>query len=229
MSALQCKHETLKSAISRNVADMIQRKQKAEDANLEFLQKYQYPGTEYDQLFEADYEHVEQEVAPNSALKGFEDHENDSGDLEFPCPHCDEGRIERRRLRRKKDPVIHYGTIASADVVMRHGETREKLRKKYNIPCFEMEAAGLMNDFSCLVIRGICDYSDTHKNKIWQRYAAATAAAYAKELLETVEKAEVIGLCLGASESTARMRSLCLSFNQPHLQPMKRWTRCAKR
>jgi nucleoside phosphorylase len=49
--------------------------------------------------------------------------------------------------------------------------------------CFEMEAAGLMDRCSCLVIRGICDYCDTHKNDRWQGYAAATAAAYAKELL----------------------------------------------
>jgi len=39
-----------------------------------------------------------------------------------------------------------------------------------------MEAAGLMDEFSCLVIRGICDYADLHKNKRWQPYAAATAA-----------------------------------------------------
>ncbi|RKK56090.1 hypothetical protein BFJ69_g17672 [Fusarium oxysporum] len=46
-----------------------------------------------------------------------------------------------------------------------------------------MEAAGLMNHFPCLVIRGICDYSDSHKNKEWQGYAAMVAAAYAKNLL----------------------------------------------
>jgi hypothetical protein len=46
-----------------------------------------------------------------------------------------------------------------------------------------MEAAGLMNDFPCLVIRGICDYADSHKTKEWQGHAAAVAAAYAKELL----------------------------------------------
>jgi hypothetical protein len=49
-----------------------------------------------------------------------------------------------------------------------------------------MEAAGLMNNFPCIVIRGICDYADSHKNDRWQRYAAATAAAYAKELLAFV-------------------------------------------
>jgi hypothetical protein len=66
---------------------------------------------------------------------------------------------------------------------MRDGVTREKLRKELNILCFEMEAAGLMDNFPCLVVRGISDYADTHKNKQWQDYAAATAAAYAKELL----------------------------------------------
>jgi nucleoside phosphorylase len=46
-----------------------------------------------------------------------------------------------------------------------------------------MEGAGIVNSFPCLVIRGICDYADSHKNKIWQKYAAAVAAAYAKLLL----------------------------------------------
>jgi hypothetical protein len=49
-----------------------------------------------------------------------------------------------------------------------------------------MEAAGLMNDFPCLVIRGICDYADSHKTKEWQGYAAAVAAAYTRELLLVV-------------------------------------------
>jgi nucleoside phosphorylase len=47
-----------------------------------------------------------------------------------------------------------------------------------------MEAAGLMDIIPCLPIRGICDYSDSHKSKEWQKYAAATAAAYAREFLE---------------------------------------------
>ena len=58
--------------------------------------------------------------------------------------------------------------------------------EKHGMLCFEMEAAGLMNQLPCLVIRGICDYSDSHKNKQWQGYAALTAAAYAKILLSVV-------------------------------------------
>ena len=48
-----------------------------------------------------------------------------------------------------------------------------------------------MDNFPCLVIRGICNYSDTHKNKNWQPYAAATAAAYAKELLWVIAPVQV--------------------------------------
>lgn len=57
--------------------------------------------------------------------------------------------------------------------------------------CFEMEAAGLMNNFPCLVVRGICDYADSHKNMRWQPYAAGTAAAYAKELLLVIPPADI--------------------------------------
>ena len=46
-----------------------------------------------------------------------------------------------------------------------------------------MEAAGLMSNFPCLVIRGICDYADSEKNDVWHKYASATAAAFTKELL----------------------------------------------
>jgi hypothetical protein len=48
-----------------------------------------------------------------------------------------------------------------------------------------------MNSFPCLVVRGICDYADSHKNKKWQGYAAATAAACAKEVLSVIPTAEV--------------------------------------
>ncbi|KAL7918284.1 hypothetical protein ACQKWADRAFT_304609 [Trichoderma austrokoningii] len=78
---------------------------------------------------------------------------------------------------------IHYGVIASADQVKKNAIIRDQLALQHEVLCFEMEAAGLMNEFPCLVIRGICDYSDAHKNDDWQGYAAMTAAAYAKSFL----------------------------------------------
>ena len=69
---------------------------------------------------------------------------------------------------------------------MKNAPLRDKFAKENGVLCFEMEAAGLMNHFPCLVIRGICDYSNTHKNKGWQGYAAMAAAAYAKDLLARI-------------------------------------------
>lgn len=91
--------------------------------------------------------------------------------------------IIKRLPRPQNDPIVHYGLVASGNQVMKHAPTRDKLAKEFGILCFEMEASGLMDNFPCLVIRGICDYADSHKSKQWQKYAAATAAAYAKELL----------------------------------------------
>lgn len=81
------------------------------------------------------------------------------------------------------DPVVHYGLIASANQLMKDAKLRDRYATEKDVLCFEMEAAGLMNHFPCVVVRGICDYSDSHKNKQWQGYAALTAAAYAKNLL----------------------------------------------
>ncbi|KAL9092994.1 MAG: hypothetical protein Q9165_004132 [Trypethelium subeluteriae] len=95
------------------------------------------------------------------------------------------------RTEDEDDPAIHYGLIASANQLMKNALIRDKLAAEKDILCFEMEAAGLMNDFPCLVIRGICDYSDTHKNEDWQGYAAMTAAAYAKDLLSQIAPTQI--------------------------------------
>jgi nucleoside phosphorylase len=127
---------------------------------------YTHPGLP-DNLFDASYDHV-----PSK--------------MEGPCSDCDTLRLVPRRTRRSMDPRIHYGAIGSGDKLMKDGTTRDQLARKLDVMCFEMEAAGLMGVLPCLPIRGICDYSDSHKNKDWQRYAAAAAAAYARELMEVM-------------------------------------------
>ncbi|KAK4170773.1 nucleoside phosphorylase domain-containing protein [Triangularia setosa] len=104
------------------------------------------------------------------------------------CSSCEAGGLEERPLRSVGCEVVaHYGTIASANVVMKDAVERDRYAQdpELNVLCFEMEAAGLMNNFPCIVIRGICDYSDSHKNDEWHKYAARTAAAYARELLRS--------------------------------------------
>ncbi|KAJ5769237.1 hypothetical protein N7520_003796 [Penicillium odoratum] len=106
------------------------------------------------------------------------------------CDECDQSKLIPRS-RRTSDPVrIHYGAIASGNLVMKDSMARDTIARQLDVICFEMETAGLMDTFPCLPIRGICDYSDSHKSKEWQRYAAATAAAYARELLEELPVTE---------------------------------------
>ena len=108
------------------------------------------------------------------------------------CDKCDDDHLVRRQIR-AQEVAVHYGTIASGNQVMRSAAERNSVSTELGgVLCFEMEAAGLMNSFPCLVIRGICDYADSHKNKSWQSYAAATAAAYAKELLLVIPAADVM-------------------------------------
>ncbi|PMB65155.1 hypothetical protein BM221_008511 [Beauveria bassiana] len=100
------------------------------------------------------------------------------------CANEPSNLVARRERGTDEDnPAIHYGLIASANQLMKDATVRDKLAAEKDVLCFEMEAAGLMNHFPCLVIRSICDCSDSHKNKEWQGYAAMTAAAYAKDLL----------------------------------------------
>lgn len=102
------------------------------------------------------------------------------------CSHCSTSELRQRPERMDQDPKVFYGGIASGNQVVKSGTSRDSMAKELGILCFEMEAAGLMDGFSCIAIRGICDYADSHKNKQWQKYAAATAAAYAKELLSVL-------------------------------------------
>jgi nucleoside phosphorylase len=133
-------------------------------AQLNKWQELLCKATRADLLFEAKYRHVGADT----------------------CEQCDKKRLVERKPR-DEQIMVHYGTIASGNQVMRDAIERDRVSSELgDVLCFEMEAAGLMNTFPCLVIRGICDYADSHKNKDWQAYAAGTAAVYAKTVLSVV-------------------------------------------
>jgi hypothetical protein len=113
----------------------------------------------------------------------------DEDEDEDNCRFCDVTRVIKRKPRAMR---VHYGLVASGNQVIKDARFRDALNKGLggNVLCVEMEAAGL-NNFPCVVIRGICDYADSHKNKNWQEHAAAVAAAFAKELLSVVPAQEV--------------------------------------
>jgi nucleoside phosphorylase len=137
------------------------------DTNIRGLRKYKHLGSAQDYLYPADYIHLNPGVS---------------------CDEC--GCDPAQRVKRDigddgdDDPyvIVHRGTIASGEKVIKNGMLRDQLAKEHDILCFEMEAAGALSDFPCIVIREISDYCDSHKNDQWHGYAAAVSAAYARQL-----------------------------------------------
>ena len=114
------------------------------------------------------------------------------------CDNCCDSSFCTQRSKRGEGaaravdtPKVHYGNIASSNQLQVSATMRDRIAAEHQAICFEMEGAGVIQNHPCLVVRGICDYSDSHKNKRWQSYAAATAAAYANELLLSMAPAAV--------------------------------------
>jgi len=166
LANLQSRHKMYGNQISETMSAMIQRFPRLAKGG------YVYPGLETDTLF----------------CSNVEGHQDGSH-----CTECQNG-IVHRQPREEHGPEVHYGVIASGNELMKNAVERARLGREFGAKCVEMEAAGLMNDFPCVVVRGICDYADSHKNDVWQEYAAVTAAGFAKELLATVKPAEVLSV-----------------------------------
>ncbi|KAF7118130.1 hypothetical protein CNMCM5793_007523 [Aspergillus hiratsukae] len=129
------------------------------------MRHFRFPGVENDRLFQADYKHLSPGVSCNAS--GF-----------------DIARCTPREMNEDNQLiVVHRGTVASGELVLRDSVLRDQLAKHYGILCFEMEAAGVVADFPCLVIRGITDYCDSHKNDQWHGFSAAAAALSSAEYL----------------------------------------------
>jgi nucleoside phosphorylase len=170
--SLNAPPQILLNAVSKMRANHLRRRSNLPEhvSKLSHIPEFTRASAGPDMLFEATYDHVGGRI----------------------CEACSADQRVARQPREREDIVIHYGMIASGNQVMRDGITRDTVSAELGgVLCFEMEAAGLMNNFPCLVLRGICDYADSHKNKKWQAYAAGTAAACAKEVLLVIPPAEV--------------------------------------
>lgn len=132
---------------------------------------FEIPTCLTDDLFQSDYPHVNSE--------------------DKTCADCAKTNIVSRPAR--ADPLVHFGIVASGNQVIMNTTERARIHKAHpGVLAVEMEAAGLMNVFGCATVRGICDYADSHKNYGWQKYASATAAAVAKEVLGIIPMAMVV-------------------------------------
>jgi nucleoside phosphorylase len=170
VNGLKAQYESDGHQLKEAISSVLQKKPRLQN-------KYGRPSLDSDTLYQSAFMHPS---------------DNDA-DCAETCSSGDASNIVVRRKRTEEEdiPAVHYGGIASGNQLMKDALLRDKLAKDTGILCFEMEAAGLMNHFPCLVIRGICDYSDTHKNKKWQGYAAMAAAAYAKDILSRIAPTKI--------------------------------------
>jgi len=188
LTRLETKHEMSGSMIPQYLEDL-----KTKWPRL--AAKYTRSESLEDVLFKADYNHVKEKTMSGGNILGNAGEDGNNNDEEEEeedkkCRFCDRTKVVKRKTR---DMLVHYGLIASGNQVIKDAAFRDEINKRLGggVLCFEMEAAGLMNNFPCIVIRGICDYADSHKNKDWQEHAAAVAAAFAKEFLLEVPVHEV--------------------------------------
>ncbi|OAG39813.1 hypothetical protein AYO21_05878 [Fonsecaea monophora] len=158
-----------------------------------------YPGAEADTLFACSSLHRHHEAGNCQTCQWAEPDGICRAAIKSSCEDLgcySKGIVERTRSqsgtqpgrtageRSSYRPAIHIGIMGSGDTVMKSGRHREKVALKYDVVGFEMEGAGIWDFFPSLVIKAVCDYADSHKNKKWQMYAAATAAAATKAFLE---------------------------------------------
>ncbi|KAI9777219.1 MAG: hypothetical protein M1816_004826 [Peltula sp. TS41687] len=131
-------------------------------ARLRGNKKFAHPGLEHDRLFKAADHHI--------------------GDYGSNCMACDQIELAQRPPRAERDKnklVIHQERIATGNAVIQDGELRDRIGMDATGHfCVEMEAAGVDFNRRCLVIRGISDYADSHKDDSWRSYAAGNAAAF---------------------------------------------------
>ncbi|KAK6529070.1 hypothetical protein TWF694_004288 [Orbilia ellipsospora] len=179
VSALKAEHLTRENHIGETISELLKNGLLPTDT-------FRHPGVQTDKLFRADYDHPE----------------TSESSQDMNCDSCDSNMVINRPARRADTSHIHYGLIASGNQVMKHAKTRDNIARETGAICFEMEAAGLMDHFPCLVVRGISDYCDSHKNKHWQPYAALAAAAFAKELLHQIPLTVSTGATLPLSTSS---------------------------
>ena len=110
------------------------------------------------------------------------------------CPWVDGVKAVKQPLFPGHDrtrPRIHQGPIGCANTVLKSAKIRGTLKKIFRIKAVEMESSGIaeaawQHGKGYFIVRGICDFANDDKNKVWQPYAAAAAAAFARELIETM-------------------------------------------
>ena len=181
--------------LQKRTADFLGQLQ-ARAARKNYGAKYDYPGVAEDKLFEPAYRH-KHHASPTCICRMCESGSgpvcDDAAKSSCDTLRCDEQHlVPGKRLKMKRgiegekvqEPAVYIGPVGSGDTVIKSGEHRDQIARAKGIIAFEMEGAGVAEEIPCVVIKGVCDYADCHKNKKWQNFAAATAASVLKAVLE---------------------------------------------
>ncbi|KAA8620646.1 hypothetical protein SMACR_09575 [Sordaria macrospora] len=100
----------------------------------------------------------------------------------YKYPGADKDKLFEDSYEHKHhDPTLNCGRCTQGSICE---ESREIECDELGVIGIEMEGAGVWDELPCIVIKGVCDYADSHKGKGWQYYAAATAASVAKAVLD---------------------------------------------
>ncbi|VUC37084.1 unnamed protein product [Clonostachys rosea] len=193
--------------------------------------KYTYPGTGVDELFEPTYRHRHRfstcctaELTCSKAL-----------DLSCDEVGCEDSHlVDREGIKHKQtlededpskaqEPAIYIGAVASGDTVMKSGEDRDRIAKDDDVLAFEMEGAGVWDEMPCIVIKGACDYADSHKRKRWQDFAAATAASATKALLETLGTVDNEASLVSRQPELALLEFFRRQASTPRFSSIQQW------
>ncbi|CCT75911.1 uncharacterized protein FFUJ_11959 [Fusarium fujikuroi IMI 58289] len=145
-----------------------------------------FPGRSKDLLFPVDYRHKHQDSLVCTICASCHQETDPVCDIALTssCEQmgCDTSQYLQRDYREGDElhPLVHFGTFATGDTVMKSAKDRDHIAKQTQALGFEMESVGVWEVFPCVVIKSVCDYADSHKSKDWQSYAAACAASYTK-------------------------------------------------
>lgn len=162
--------------------------------NAVFTSKFAHPGIDHDHLYPSEYRHKHHD--PQMCLTCRDCYRwNDpvcavaesAGCEELGC---DNTMVIYRHSQASRPAQIHFGRFASGNGVIRSAFHRDKLAAKEEVSAFEMEGAGTWDQMPTLIVKSICDYADSHKDKLWQGFAAITAASCAKAILEEWEMSD---------------------------------------
>ncbi|PLN85662.1 purine and uridine phosphorylase [Aspergillus taichungensis] len=171
-----------------------------------------YPGADHDMLYT---------VCTDSEQPGVQRQEDGFDSTIDPgTRHTTSSGVRRRSDLLKNpdehpEPSIHIGLVASGDSLVRSATYRDRLWEECGVVGFDMESAGLGEVLPCLVVKGVADYADSHKDRRWQNYAAASAAAGMKAVLElysdgdSSSPSEFTAMDLEERSSLPRTPTLC--------------------